>query len=62
MPSEKLGKMILDIATHYMGHPNYVRYSREVKEDIISKSCERIFKTAIFKYNFNFTNPFAYFT
>ena len=54
--------MMQDIATHYMGHPDYVRYSKEIKEDIISMSCERIFKTAIFKYNFNFTNPFAYFT
>ena len=62
IPSEKLGKMILDIATHYMGHPDYVRYSKEVKEDIISKSCARIFKTGIYKYNFNFKNPFAYFT
>ena len=34
--SERLGKMILDIATHYMGHPDYVRYSKEIKEDIIS--------------------------
>ena len=54
--------MILDIATHYMGHPDYVRYSKQVKEDIISQSCARIFKTGLFKYNFNFNNPFAYFT
>ena len=62
VPSEKLGKMILDIATHYMGHPDYVRYPKHVKEEIISRSYERIFKTGIFKYNFNFNNPFAYFT
>ena len=62
VPSERLGKMMQDIATHYMGHPDYVRYPKEIKEDIISMSYERIFKTAIFKYNFNFTNPFAYFT
>ena len=61
IPSEYLGKMILDIATHYMGHPDYVRYSREIKEDIISISCTRILNS-LPKYNFNFSNPFAYFT
>ena len=60
-PSEYLGKMILDIATHYMGHPDYVRYSKEIKEDIISQSCVRCLN-ALPKYNFAFTNPFAYFT
>lgn len=60
-PSEKLGKMILEIATHYMGHPNYVRYSKEVKEDIIGDSCIRCINS-LPKYNFNFNNPFAYFT
>ena len=53
--------MILDIATHYMGHPDYVRYSKEIKEDIISQSCIRCLN-ALPKYNFAFTNPFAYFT
>jgi len=61
VPSEYLGKMILDIATHYMGHPDYVRYSREIKEDIISNSCIRCLN-ALPKYNFAFNNPFAYFT
>ena len=60
-PSEYLGKMILDIATHYMGHPDYVRYPKEVKEDIIGQSCIRCIN-ALPKYNFAFTNPFAYFT
>ena len=60
-PSEYLGKMILDIATHYMGHPDYVRYSKEVKEDIIGQSCIRCIK-ALPRYNFQFKNPFAYFT
>lgn len=61
-PSEYLGKMILDIATHYMGHPDYVRYSKEIKEDIISQSCIKILNYGLPKYNFNFNNPFAYFT
>jgi hypothetical protein len=61
-PSERLGKMILDIATHYMGHPDYVRYSKEIKEDIISESCVKIINYGLPKYNFSFTNPFAYFT
>lgn len=60
-PSEYLGKMIMDIATHYMGHPDYVRYSKEIKEDIISQSCIRCLN-ALPKYNFAFNNPFAYFT
>lgn len=60
-PSEFLGKMILDIATHYMGHPDYVRYSKEIKEDIISNSVIRCLN-ALPKYNFSFNNPFAYFT
>ena len=53
--------MILDIATHYMGHPDYVRYSKEIKEDIISNSVIRCLN-ALPKYNFSFNNPFAYFT
>ena len=61
-PSERLGKMILDIATHYMGHPDYVRYSKEIKEDIISESCIKIINYGLPKYNFAFSNPFAYFT
>lgn len=61
-PSEKLGKMILDIATHYMGHPDYVRYSKEIKEYIISQSCIKIINYGLPKYNFSFNNPFAYFT
>lgn len=61
VPSEYLGKMILDIATHYMGHPDYVRYAKQVKEDIISDSCIRCIN-ALPKYNFAFNNPFAYFT
>lgn len=61
IPSEKLGKMITDIATHYMGHPDYVRYSKSIKDDIISDSCIRILNS-LPKYNFSFNNPFAYFT
>ena len=61
VPSERLGQMIRDIATHYMGHPDYVRYSKSIKDDIISDSCIRILN-ALPKYNFSFNNPFAYFT
>lgn len=61
-PSEYLGKMILDIATHYMGHPDYVRYSKEIKEDIIGQSCLKCMTYGLPRYNFNFNNPFAYFT
>ena len=61
-PSEYLGKMILDIATHYMGHPDYVRYPKEVKEEIIGQSCLKCLTYGLPRYNFNFNNPFAYFT
>ena len=61
VPSEALGKMALDIATHYMGHPDYVRYPKHIKEEIISDSYTRILNS-LSKYNFAFTNPFAYFT
>ena len=61
-PSEYLGKMILDIATHYMGHSNYVRYPKEVKEEIIGQSCLKCLTYGLPRYNFNFNNPFAYFT
>ena len=61
-PSEYLGKMILDIATHYMGHPDYVRYPKYVKDEIIGNSCLKCINYGLPRYNFNFTNPFAYFT
>ena len=44
-----------------MGHPDYVRYPKHIKDDIISDSCIRCLN-ALPKYNFSFTNPFAYFT
>ena len=49
VPSEFLGKMILDIATHYMGHPDYVRYSKEIKEDIKNTLIQMKMKTHSFK-------------
>ena len=59
--SDRLGEMLMKIAAHYMNHPNYVRYPRYIKEEIMSNSICAMFK-ALPCYKFDYKNPFAYFT
>ena len=61
IPSETLGKMLHDIATHYMTHPNYIRYPMSMKEDMIS-TCTISMLKALKHYDFSKNNPFAYLT
>ena len=59
--SEELGMMLLKIATHYMNHPNYVRYPISVKQEMVS-NCVMSMLKGIKHYDFSKKNPFAYMT
>ena len=61
IPSETLGRMLHEIATHYMTHPNYIRYPMSMKEDMIS-CCTISMLKSLKHYDFGKRNPFAYFT
>ena len=61
IPSETLGRMLNDIATHYMTHPNYIRYPASMKEDMAS-CCTIAMLKALRHYDFAKKNPFAYLT
>lgn len=61
IPSETLGRMLRDIATHYMTHPNYIRYPVSMKEDMAS-CCTIGMLKALKHYDFAKKNPFAYLT
>lgn len=61
IPSETLGRMLNDIATHYMTHPNYIRYPASMKEDMAS-CCTIGMLKALKHYDFDKKNPFAYLT
>lgn len=61
IPSETLGMMLRDIATHYMTHPNYIRYPASMKEDMAS-CCTIAMLKALKHYDFAKRNPFAYLT
>ena len=61
IPSETLGRMLRDISTHYMTHPNYIRYPASMKEDMAS-CCTIAMLKALKSYDFAKKNPFAYMT
>lgn len=61
IPSETLGRMLNDIAIHYMTHPNYIRYPASMKEDMAS-CCTIAMLKALKHYDFSKNNPFAYLT
>ena len=59
--SEKLGRMFMAIAYKLTNHSFFRNYSKEIKEDCISYAMEKCV-TGIKNFNFNFKNPFAYFS
>lgn len=59
--SEELGKMMYAIAKHLTYHWSFRHYSKELKEDMIGAACLKMIKH-IDAYNFEYKNPFAYFT
>lgn len=61
VPSERLGRMFMEMANRYLGSPNFVQYTREMKQDMASMAVARMLKS-LPRYNFDFGNPFAYFT
>ena len=61
-PTEKLGKLLLDLHEHILCHRNFVGYRQDLKDEMKSYSLYRIFKRGLFTYDFSCTNPFGYFT
>lgn len=59
--SEKLVLTIQYIAKKLTNHSNFSRYSNELKEEMISYAIYKSLK-GLKHYNFNFENPFGYFT
>ena len=59
--SEELGKMMIAIADKVLNHSNFRNYSKELKEDMRGFFFYKIIK-GLKNYNFEFNNPFAFFT
>ena len=59
--SEELGKMMMAIAQKVLNHSNFRNYSKELKEDMQGFFFFKIIK-GLKNYNFEFNNPFAFFT
>ena len=59
--SEKLVLTIQHIAKKLTNHSNFSRYSNELKEEMVSYAIYKSIK-GLKHYNFNFENPFGYFT
>jgi hypothetical protein len=58
---EELGKMIIMIATKITNHSNFKNYPFDMKQDMVSTACYKCIQ-AVYNYNFEYKNPFAYFT
>lgn len=59
--SQELGKMLYSIAKHLTYYWAFKNYPESLKEDMISHACYKMIKY-INSYNFEYKNPFAYFT
>jgi hypothetical protein len=59
--SNELGKMLYAIAKHLTYYWAFKNYPEQLKEDMISHACYKMIKY-INSYNFEYKNPFAYFT
>lgn len=59
--SNELGKMLYAIAKHLTYYWAFKNYPEQLKEDMISHACYKMIKY-INSYNFEYKNPFSYFT
>lgn len=59
--SNELGKMLYLIAKHLTYYWAFKNYPEALKEDMVSAACFKMIKY-INSYNFDYKNPFAYFT
>lgn len=59
--SEELGNMLLAVGNKLLNHTNFVKYSKELKEDMRSYGIYKIIR-GLKNYNFKFNNPFAWVT
>lgn len=59
--SQELGKMLYSIAKHLTYYWAFKNYPESLKEDMIGHACYKMIKY-INSYNFEYKNPFAYFT
>lgn len=59
--SEELGRMIIALSQKVLNHSNFRNYPKELKEDMQSFFYYKLIK-GLKNYNFEFNNPFAFFT
>lgn len=63
IPSERLGELLLQLHRNILGHKNFVRYSRDLKDEMVSYSLWRILKSGLKCYDpAKGSTPFAYFS
>lgn len=58
---EKLGEMFLLIAQNYLNNTNFINYTQDRKDDMVSEALVVMLKY-IDDFDITRTNPFAYFT
>ena len=59
--SEDLGKYFLAIAGRLTNHSAWKNYNKSIRDEMTSYACFKMIQ-GLPNYNFQFTNPFAYFT
>ena len=57
----KLGKVFLSIAKNMLKRPNFINYTDDRKNDMISDACYHMIKY-MHSFDLNRNNPFAYFS
>lgn len=57
----RLGRMFIKMCKGYLTKPNFINYTQDRKDDMISDACFYMSKY-ILKFNIKRKNPFAYFT
>lgn len=59
--SENLGKMMMELSSRILNHSSFRNYPLELKQDMQSNFYYKIIK-GLKNYNFEFNNPFAFFS
>ena len=63
IPSERISELLLQLHRNILGHKNFVRYSRDLKDEMVSYSLWRILKSGLKCYDpAKGSTPFAYFS
>lgn len=62
VPSEKLGKMLIELHDGVLKHANFYRYPQDLKDEMKSFSLYRILKCGLKSFNPEKSTAFAYFS